>query len=103
MSGLLFGTKISAIGAKILGGAAIVKAAPFVVPIACAAVCVTATIAGARYLTKKKSKKKYADASRRRCASFVDERVDGHADEDSTSDDTSVNDLSDSIDINEDE
>jgi len=98
MSGLLFGTKIGAIGAKILGGAAIVKAAPFVVPIACAAVCVTATIAGARYLTKKKSKKKYADASRRRCASFADERANSHDDENSFSDDT---DLNDKTDINE--
>jgi len=91
MSGLLFGTKIGAIGAKILGGAAIVKAAPFIVPIACAAVCVTATIAGARYLTKKKSKKKYADASRHRCASFADERTDDHADENSLSDDSNIN------------
>jgi len=91
MSGLLFGAKISAIGAKILGGATIVKAAPFIVPVACAAVCVTATIAGARYLTKKKSKKKYADASRHRCASFVDERADGHADVNSPSDDSNIN------------
>jgi len=91
MSGLLFGTKIGAFGAKILGGAAIVKAAPFIVPIACAAVCVTATIAGARYLTKKKSKKKYADASRRRCASFMDERTDGYVDENSLSDDSNIN------------
>jgi len=90
MSGLLFGTKIGAIGAKILGGAAIVKAAPFIVPVACAAVCVTATIAGARYLTKKKSKKKYADASRHRCASFADERADDYTDENSLSDDTDI-------------
>jgi len=91
MSSLLFGTKIGTIGAKILGGAAIVKAAPFIVPIACAAVCVTATIAGARYLTMKKSKKKYADASRRRCASFMDERTDGHADENSLRNDANIN------------
>jgi len=88
MSGLLFGTKIGAIGAKILGGAAIVKAAPFIVPIACAAVCVTATIAGARYITKKKSKKKYTDASRHQCASFVDERADDYTDENNISDDS---------------
>ena len=100
MSGLLFGTKIGTIGAKIFGGAAIVKTAPFIVPIACAAVCVTATIAGARYLTKKKSKRKYADASRRRCASFADERVDVHADENSFSDGTNLN---DNTDINEDQ
>jgi len=100
MSGLLFGTKIGTIGAKILGGAAIAKAAPFVVPIACAAVCVTATIAGARYLTKKKSKKKYADASRHRRASFMDERANDHADENSISDDSNINNYTD---INEDE
>jgi len=100
MSGLLFGSKIGAIGTKILGGAAIAKAAPFIVPIACAAVCVTATIAGARYLTKKKSKKKYADASRHRCTSFVDERADGHADESNLSDDTDLNNNS-NTDINE--
>jgi len=101
MSSLLFGTKIGTIGAKILGGAAIVKAAPFIVPIACAAVCVTATIAGARYLTKKKSKKKYADASRHRCTSFVDERADDHADdhtgENSLSDDSNINNDTDII------
>jgi len=101
MASLLFVTKIGAIGAKILGGAAIVKAAPFIVPIACAAVCVTATVAGARYLAKKKSKKEYADASRHRCASFADERADDHADENSTSYDTSINDLNDNTDINE--
>jgi len=100
MSSLLFGTKIGALGAKILGGAAIVKAAPFIVPIACAAVCVTATIAGARYLTKKKSKKKYADASRHRCTYFMDERADGYADENSLSDDANIN---SGTDINEDE
>ena len=100
MASLLFGTKIGTIGAKILGGAAIVKAAPFIVPVACAAVCVTATIAGARYLTKKKSKKKYADASRRRCASFADERANDHADESSLSYDANIN---NDTDIDEDE
>jgi len=95
MASLLFGTKIGSIGAKILGGAAIVKVAPFIVPVACAAVCVTATIAGARYLTKKKSKKKYADASRHRCASFVDERIDGYVDENILSDDSNINNVKD--------
>ena len=53
MTGLLLASKFGAFGAKILTGAALVKAAPFVVPIACAAVCVTATIAGAKHLSKR--------------------------------------------------
>ncbi|MCL2187768.1 MAG: hypothetical protein FWC16_01905 [Defluviitaleaceae bacterium] len=55
MTSLLFASKAGAIGAKFLTGAAIAKAAPIVVPVACAVVCVGVTIAGVRYLTKKPS------------------------------------------------
>jgi hypothetical protein len=53
MTSLLFASKIGAIGAKVLGGAALVKAAPIVVPVVCVVACVGVTVAGARYLAKK--------------------------------------------------
>ena len=64
MTSLLFASKFGVIGAKILTGAAIVKAAPFLVPIACAAVCVGATVAGAKHISKKLSSKNPDDDSR---------------------------------------
>ena len=63
MTSLLFASKFGAIGAKFLTGAAIVKATPFVVPIACAVVCVGATITGAKYLSKKLSSNEPDDDS----------------------------------------
>ena len=60
MTSLLF-SKFGVIGVKILSGAAIVKAAPFVLPITCAAVCVGVTIAGAKHFSKKQSVKEFAD------------------------------------------
>jgi hypothetical protein len=94
MVSLLFASNIGAIGTKILTGAALVKAAPFVVPIACVAVCVGATIAGAKYLSKKLSAKESADDTLNQCACFDDD----YADEYSITDDA---DISDGKDIDE--
>ena len=66
MTGLLFASKFGAFGAKILTGAALVKAAPFLVPIACAAVCVGATVAGAKHLSKKLSSSNPDDSRRQK-------------------------------------
>jgi len=88
MTSLLF-SKFGVIGVKILSGAAIVKAAPFVMPIACAAVCVGVTIAGAKHLSKKMSAKEFADASLHPCDYFDDDC----ADEDSFSDDKDIDEV----------
>jgi len=88
MTSLLF-SKFGAIGIKILSGAAIVKAAPFVVPIACVAVCVGVTIAGAKHLSKKQSVKEFADASLHQCDCFDDDC----ANEDSFSNDKDIDEV----------
>ena len=76
MKSLLFASKLGVLGAKLLTGAAIIKAAPFVVPIACAVVCVGATVAGARYLSKKLSAKESDDDSLYQCVDFEDDCAD---------------------------
>jgi hypothetical protein len=83
MGGLLFASKL---GAKVFCGAGLLKAAPFVVPIACAVVCVGATIAGEKYLSKKLSEKELADAALHPCDYFDDD----YADEDGISDDKGI-------------
>ena len=85
MTSLLF-SKIGAIGVKVFSGASIVKAAPFIIPVACAAVCVGTTIAGAKHMSKMLFAKELADASLHQCAFFDDEYVD----EDSLSDDKDI-------------
>ena len=81
---MLFGSKIVA---KVLCAAGLVKAAPFIVPIACAAVCVGTTIAGAKYLSKKLSAKDAVNVALLPCA-YLD---DDYADEDGISEDTDIN------------
>ncbi|MCL2217746.1 MAG: hypothetical protein FWB91_12115 [Defluviitaleaceae bacterium] len=80
-------SKIGAIGVKVLSGAAFVKAAPFVLPVACAAVCVGVTIAGAKHMSKMLLAKALVDASLHQCDFFDDE----YADEDNLSDDKDIN------------
>jgi len=89
MKNLLFALKSGTIGAKLLTGASIVKAAPFVVPVACAVVCVGATVAGAKYLSKKLSSKEPDDISLYQCADFEDDC----SDKDGISDDTDINEI----------
>jgi len=84
---MLFGSKIAA---KVLCAAGLVKSAPFIVPIACAAVCVGTTIAGAKYLSKKLSAKEAVNVALLPCA-YSDDDYD-YADEDSISDDADLND-----------
>ena len=81
MLSLLFASKIGAVGAKILGGAAIVKAAPIVVPVVCVVACVGVTVAGAKYFAKKlpainPSPVGGCDC----CAYYDDEHEDNHND-----------------------
>jgi|GEM_PF-1599582 len=86
MTSLLL-SKLGVIGVKVLSGAAIVKAAPFIVPIACAAVCVGTTIAGAKYLSKKLSAKDAVNVALLPCAYFDDEYADEEISDDKGIDD----------------
>jgi len=72
---------------KALCAVGFVKAAPFVIPIACAAVCVGVTIAGAKRLSKKLSIKEASNVSPHRCAYFEDD----YADENIISDNADTN------------
>jgi len=84
MFGMLFGSKIAA---KILCAAGFIKAAPFIIPVACAAVCVGVTIAGAKHVSKKLSAKGAVNVALLPCA-----YIDGDcADEDNLSDDKDIN------------
>ena len=76
MKSLLFASKFGILGAKLLTGAAIIKATPFVLPIACAVVCVGATIAGAKYLSKKLSSKESDDDLLYQCVDLEDDCAD---------------------------
>ena len=89
MKSLLFASKFGAIGAKFLTGAAIVKAAPFVVPIACAVVCVSATVAGAKYLSKKLSAIEPDDDSLHQRTCFEDD----YTNENGVRDDTGIGEI----------
>ena len=94
MKSILFASKFGTIGAKFLTGAAIVKAAPFVVPVACAVVCMTATIAGAKYFSKKLSliepdDKEPDDDLLRQRPYFEDDYIN----ENDVSDDTAISDI----------
>ena len=89
MTSLLFFSKFGALGAKFLAGAAIAKAAPFVVPVVCAVACVTATIAGAKHLSKKLSSKEPVNVLIHQCTYFEDDYVD----ENGISDDTDINEI----------
>ena len=94
MKSILFASKFGAIGAKFLTRAAIVKAAPFVVTVACAVVCVTATIAGAKFLSKKLSSiepdDKEPDDDLLRQNTYFE---DGFTNENGISDDTAIGEI----------
>ena len=82
---MLFGSKIAT---KALCAAGLVKTAPLLIPIACAAVCVGTTIVGAKYLSKKLSAKKVVNVALLPCAYSDDDYVD----ECSVGDDNDIND-----------